>query len=265
MDNREKTFFCTGFASDDSSQPLSLVCEAIESYEVSSKNNNKQKRKEQAQKVQPPCRTKIGRQYFTACVNQGIVTTTLVQTLVAQANNFISQSGTQFANSICTQQQCDCQSCDRRCEVFDWSYTINQKGLECDSTCPSGQRYIVEAVVVAHCRCARRECGINEFDEPIVLESTQCVLADTTFGNNSAFENTCNSAVQNLLNTAQTLGETFCNQSICSQNNGNSACHFAKLNHSKVECKKVKMPNGQLCCQCKIKIYSVECSCNPNL
>jgi hypothetical protein len=225
-------------------------------------NNNNRKQVDQVVKT---CRTKIGRQIFSACINQGNITSNIVQNLVSQANNFISQSGSQFASSICTQQDCDCQSCEKRCEVFDWSYTINQKGIQCDSTCPSQQRYVVEAVVVAQCRCAKRECGLNKFDKPIVLESTQCVMSDTVFGNNDALENTCNSSVQNLLNTAQSLGETFCNKSLCSQNNGNNSCHFSKLHHSEVECKKVKMPNGMTCCHCKIKIYGIDCSCNTNL
>ena len=208
------------------------------------------------------CENKIGRQIFSACVGQGQLTTDIAQDLVNQANTFIAQKGNAFANSLCTQQGCPCQSNEQRCELFNWSFTVNKKGLVCDPTCPSKQRYVVEAIVLAECRCAKRQCGINKFKHPIVLETTQCVSAQTAKGDNAQFEHTCDGSVQALLNSAQQLGETFCNKSLCSQTGGGKACRFVKLHCSEVECKKSVDCEGRICCKCRIIIKAVECACS---
>jgi len=257
---KNNVFLCHGFIPEGSDKPESLVCEVIDRHEVETRHRSKHHNRSRSRSPQK-CHNKIGRQIFSACINQGQVTSDVVQNLVNQANTFISQSGTNFANSLCTQQQCECQSQEKRCELFNWSFAVNKKGIECDPTCPSKQRYVVEAIVVSQCRCAKRECGLNEFEHPIILESTQCVPSQNVQGDNSQFESTCNQSVQSLLNTAQQLAETFCNKSLCGQTGNGSACRFNKLHHSEVECKKVKMPNGQTCCKCRIEIYSVECSC----
>lgn len=271
--NLRRTFLCQGFIPENSNQPVSLVCTAVDTPSANlakSSSHNSSCSSSSTESKSIRCGDRVGKQEFSHCLEYpGFEAILLTEGFLMQyALEWVLTEGENFASRLCSEVECESSRCSssssgsfhrrlhhgarsrgtKQCRLFNWTYIIRPKGIVSDPECEFG-KYVVEVLIFSECGCAPKICGTTTFSEPVELTYTQCRSED---------ENPCSLAGEKLEEHLQELASKFCEKSECETEQ--LACIVDRIERSEIKYRQVNI-NGQVCCRASVEVYCIKCIC----